>query len=155
MAAVLTLITGALALLAPLWLAAALGVINTLVLSEQTLLEQKVELLDSTECLAVLNGLVSSTAVTVAVGRVAQHDTQQRGVALQASLLSGAVSYVRVLALVWLIHPSRFGAGGCYMLLLGLAGVLLSVCCGPRVSTQAAWRYDVWAALHVPFALLV
>lgn len=57
----------------------------------------------------VLGGIVSSTAVAVAAGRMAGQDASKGGAALQASLLASSVMYLRILALVWLISPV-FGA---------------------------------------------
>ena len=160
-AVLLTFAIGALALLAPPWVPLALGIIGTLLLSEKSRLEGLVEVLDTTEFLAVLKflivtalvlpivpdqaftrfainphklwlivvmvssvgfagyfmikklgakfgwwlsglagGIVSSTAVSVAAGRVAQQQPGQAHHALQAALLASSVMYLRILALV-------------------------------------------------------
>ena len=54
----------------------------------------------------VLGGIVSSTAVAVAAGRMARQDPAKGPAALQASLLASSVMYLRILALVWLISPT-------------------------------------------------
>ncbi|MCX7848375.1 MAG: MgtC/SapB family protein [bacterium] len=196
-AALLTFLTGALALLAPLWLAAALAVANTLVLSEKTLLEQHVALLDRNEFLAVvkflivsaiilpalpdrafttfalnprhiwkivvivstisfggyvlarqlgpavgfavsalLGGLVSSTAVTIAAGRLACDNPSQANRALHATLLAGAVAYVRLLFLIWLVHPLAPGELWWQLSALALAGVALALGSSSRSAAQ-------------------
>jgi len=56
--AILTFIIGALALLVDVWAAMALGVINTMLLSEKALLEDYVDKLDRVEFLAVLKFLL-------------------------------------------------------------------------------------------------
>ncbi len=210
-AALLTFITGAMALLAPLWTAAAVGIINALVLSEKAMLEQRVELLSNTEFLAVLKflivtmvilpalpnrsftayalnprhiwqvvvivsavgffgyflslrfgaqvgmwlsavlgGLVSSTAVTIALGRMAQRAPEQRAMALQSSLLSSAVSYGRVIVLVWLIHPGGMSEVWWKLAVLGLLGGLLALRCGSSAAEPPA---DAVRTLQNPFEL--
>lgn len=187
-AMLLTFLTGACALVAPLWLAAAIALTNTLVLSEKNLLEQHVLLLDRRDFLAalkflivaavifpalpdqpftpfalnprhiwkvvvlvssigyagyllsqrlgtvaglwlsaLLGGLVSSTAVTVALGRAAQQDPQQRLPALQASLFAGAVSYLRIFILIWLLHPATLSALWWQLSALAFIGLLLAL----------------------------
>lgn len=54
----------------------------------------------------ILGGIVSSTAVAVAAGRMARQDPDRGGAALQASLLASSVMYLRILALVWVISPA-------------------------------------------------
>ena len=160
-AALLTYVTGALVLLADIRLAMALGVINTILLSEKAALESLVERLDKVEFLALLRfllvtfiiyrvlpdqdftdfhlnpariwrvvilvstigfvgyflvkkfgsrvglwlsglmgGMVSSTAVSIAAGRMAQSQPGRATEALQSTLLASSVMYVRVLALL-------------------------------------------------------
>ncbi|MCP4706943.1 MAG: MgtC/SapB family protein [candidate division Zixibacteria bacterium] len=53
----------------------------------------------------LLGGIVSSTAVTIAVARVA-HQSPEKGVtALQASILASSVMYLRIMALIWILRP--------------------------------------------------
>jgi len=54
----------------------------------------------------LLGGIVSSTAVSVAAGRIAQRSPEQSENALQASLLASSVMYPRTLALVAIINPA-------------------------------------------------
>ena len=164
--AFLTFIVGALALLVDVWAAMALGVINTILLSEKTTMEEYVEKLDRVEFLAVLKflivtvivlpalpnkeytkfnlnptkiwqiviivstigfvgyylskkfgdkvgfwlsgfvgGLVSSTAVTIAYGRMAQKKNSIAHNALQGSIVACSMMYIRILVLVFVINP--------------------------------------------------
>jgi len=54
----------------------------------------------------LLGGIVSSTAVTLAMGRIAQKDTRRSLGTLQAAILAGAVMYLRILVILALIAPS-------------------------------------------------
>jgi uncharacterized membrane protein (DUF4010 family) len=54
----------------------------------------------------VLGGIVSSTAVSVAAGRMAQNAPERSGSALQASLLASSVMYFRILVFIWIINPA-------------------------------------------------
>lgn len=163
----LTYVVGVLACLADVRLPIAIAVINTLLLSEKSTLENYVERLDRTEFLAMLKfllvtvviypalpnveftayklnpariwqivvlvsaigfvgyilsrklgprlglplsgllgGIVSSTAVSVATGRIARENPAQAGAALQSTLLASSVMYVRLIVLL-----AVFGGG--------------------------------------------
>ena len=165
--ALLTFIVGVLCFLADIWLAAAIGIVNALLLSEKSQLEGLVERLDRNEFLAiikflivtviilpilpnrsftqfdlnpfhiwrivvlvstvgffgyvltrkygnrmglwlsgVMGGIVSSTAVSVAMGRLAQSKAEQTSEALRATILACSVMYVRILVLIWAINPA-------------------------------------------------
>jgi uncharacterized membrane protein (DUF4010 family) len=54
----------------------------------------------------LLGGIVSSTALTVAMGRVGRADPARAPAGLQAALLAGAVMYVRVLVILALVSPA-------------------------------------------------
>ncbi len=166
-AVLLTYAIGVLALLGPPWVALALGIIGTLLLSEKSRIEGLVESLDNAEFLAVLKflivtalvlpvvpdkaftvyainphklwwivvmvssvgfagyfmikklgmrfgwwlsglagGIVSSTAVSVASGRIAQRQPEQARHALQAAVLASSVMYLRILALVAFLNAA-------------------------------------------------
>ena len=57
----------------------------------------------------IMGGIVSSTAVSIAVGRIAQQSPGQSKNALRATLLASSVMYLRVLVLVSIIN-SNFAA---------------------------------------------
>jgi len=186
--ALLTYVTGALALLADIWVAMALGIVNAMLLSEKARLESYVEHLNRAEFLAtlkfllvtviilpvlpdqeytpfhlnpaaiwklviivstvgfvgyvlirrlgtrlgfwvsgVLGGIVSSTAVTVAMGRMAQRDSGRTLGALQAALLAGAVMYLRILVLLAIVAPAYVDAVWWKFVILSLIGVGLAL----------------------------
>ena len=165
--ALLTFITGALAMLVDVWIAMAIGIVNTMLLSEKAMLESYVERLSKVEFLAtvkfllvtliilpvlpnqeftsfhinptkvwqiviivstlgfvgyllekkfgakvglwlsgILGGIVSSTAVTLSVGRMARSNPARGSSALQAALLASSVMYLRVIVLIWFINGS-------------------------------------------------
>lgn len=186
--ALLTFVAGALALLVDVWVAMALGVVNTILLSEKAALESYVERLNKVEFLAtvkfllvtviilpvlpnqeftrfklnptrvwqivilvstigfvgyllskkfghkvglwlsgVLGGIVSSTALTMAVGRMAQKNPERAESALQASILASSVMYLRILVLIWLINDSIVPALWWRLVLLSVIGVGLAI----------------------------
>ena len=186
-AALLTYIIGALALLADVWVSMALGIISTLLLSEKAEIEKYVEKLNKSEFLAVikfllitliilpalpnkdytqfnlnpthiwqivilvssigfvgyflmkrfgdkvglwvsgiLGGMVSSTAVSIAVGRIAKRDPAQSGNALQASILASSIMYVRILIIIWLINQSIIPLIWWKLILLAIIGIIIS-----------------------------
>ena len=184
--ALLTFIVGALALLVPVWIPLALGVVNTILLSEKAMLESYVERLSRVEFLAavkfllvtviilpvlpnaeftqfhinptkiwqvviivsslgfagyllerqfgekvglwlsgILGGIVSSTAVTVSMGRMARSSPERSESALQATLLAGSVSYLRMLVLVWFISPGLcWSLAGAFAVIAVVGGIL-------------------------------
>ena len=187
-AALLTFITGALCLLADLWVPMALGIVATFLLSEKSKIERFVEHLDKAEFLAVikfllvtliilpvlpnqeytafrlnprqiwqivvlvsaigfigyflskkfgariglwlsgvLGGIVSSTAVSLVAGRIAQQSPHQSGNALQASIIAGSVMYLRILILIWIINPAFVPHIWWKLVLLSLVGLVLSI----------------------------
>ncbi len=186
--ALLTYVTGALTLLADVWVPMALGIVNAILLSEKARLETYVEHLNRAEFLAtlkfllvtviilpvlpdreftnfrlnpagiwklviivstvgfvgyvlvrrlgtrlglwvsgLLGGIVSSTAVTVAVGRMAERDSTRASSALQAAILAGAVMYLRILVLLSIIAPSFVGEVWWKLVALSVVGVLLAL----------------------------
>ena len=186
-AALLTFVIGALALLADVWISMALGIITTILLSEKSELESYVEKLNKSEFLAVLKfllvtliilpalpdksftqydlnpahiwqivimvstigfvgyflmkkfgdkvglwvsglmgGMVSSTAVSMAVGRIAKNSPAQGGNALQASILASSIMYIRILVIIWVINPAILPYLWWKFVLLTVIGVILA-----------------------------
>ena len=186
--ALLTFVVGALALLVDIWAAMALGIINTMLLSEKAGLENLVEKLDRSEFTAVLKfllvtliilpvlpnksftqfdlnpsniwqivilvssvgfvgyilskymgqkvglwltglvgGLVSSTAVCIAYGRLAQKHPDQATNALQATVVASSVMYIRILVLIFIINPVIVYAIWWKLILLCVIGFSLSL----------------------------
>jgi uncharacterized membrane protein (DUF4010 family) len=186
--ALLTFITGALAMLVDVWIAMALGVMNTMLLSEKAMLESYVERLSKVEFLAtikfilvtviilpvlpnheftqfhlnpfkiwqiviivstlgftgyllekkfgaklglwmsgILGGIVSSTAVTLSLGRMARNNPARGNNALQATLLASSVTYLRMLVLIWFINGSFLPNLWYRLVILAGIGVILSL----------------------------
>jgi len=75
----------------------------------------------------LVGGIVSSTAVAVATGRIAQRSPEKAGAALQATLLGSSVMYLRILALVWLVGPAYGLALSWKLPTLFLVGVVLAL----------------------------
>ncbi len=53
----------------------------------------------------IVGGVVSSTAVAVATGRIASRSPEKAGAALQAAILASSVMYLRILVLIWIVSP--------------------------------------------------
>ena len=164
--ALLMFVTGALALMADIWIAMALGIINTMLLSEKAELESYVEKLNRTEFTAVLKfllvtliilpvlpdqnytrfdlnpskiwwivilvssigfagyllskylgdkiglwlsgligGIISSTAVCIANGRLAKNDPRMTDSALSSAIVASGVMYIRIFFLIFILNP--------------------------------------------------
>lgn len=210
-AALLTFVIGALAMLSDVWVPMALGIIGTILLSEKAELESYVEKLNKSEFLAVLKfllvtliilpalpdkdytqfklnpshiwqivilvstigfvgyflmkkfgnkaglsisgllgGIVSSTAVSIAVGNIAKRQPEQGGNALQASLLASSVMYIRILVIIWLISPSIVSLIWWKLIALGIIGIVMSL--GIKSKTKAVGKEQV-STLQNPFEL--
>jgi uncharacterized membrane protein (DUF4010 family) len=187
-AALLTFIIGALALLTQIWVPLAIGIISAILLSEKTLIEKYVQNLKEFELFAilkflvvtllvlpllpdkgytqfnlnpvrtwkiviiissigfagyflikrlgsryglwlsgVLGGIVSSTAVSIAVGRIAQRLPHQARNALQSSLLASSVMYIRILIIIWIIGPQFLPFLWWKLLSLAFVGLIISL----------------------------
>lgn len=211
LSALLTFVVGAIALLADVRVAMALGVINTLLLSSKATLESYVERLDKSEFLATLKfllvtfiifpalpdreftdyhinparvwrivimvssvgfagyflvkrfgarvglwlaglmgGVVSSTAVSVATGRMAQARPERADGALQATLLASSVMYLRILALIAVVNAALVPVLWWKLSALALVGVLLAV--WPRHGRDST-ATDEPPALSNPFEI--
>jgi uncharacterized membrane protein (DUF4010 family) len=75
----------------------------------------------------LLGGIVSSTAVSIAAGRIAQHSPDRSVNALQSTILASTVMYIRILALIWFIKPDFVAHIWLKLVLLALIGLLLSI----------------------------
>lgn len=75
----------------------------------------------------ILGGIVSSTAVSIAAGRIAQQSPERGRTALRASLLASCMLYPRVLALLWILRPEYFWMLWWRLALLGLVGLALAM----------------------------
>jgi uncharacterized membrane protein (DUF4010 family) len=186
--ALLTFVAGALALLVDVWVAMALGVVNTILLSEKAALESYVERLNKVEFLATVKfvlvtviilpvlpnqeytrfklnptsiwqiviivstigfvgyflskkfgekiglwlsgafgGVISSTAFTMAVGRIAQKNPGRAEESLQAAVLASSVMYLKLLVLIWLVNSNFVSTMWWRLVLLFFIGLALAV----------------------------
>ncbi len=98
----------------------------------------------------LLGGIVSSTAVSIAVGRIAKNDPAQSRNALQASLLASSVMYIRILIIIWLINPASIFFLWWKFILLGLIGTALSF--GLKQDVAHANEHSV-STLQNPFEI--
>ena len=212
-AALITFIIGVLSLLTDIWVAMALGIISTILLSEKASVEQFVETLDKSEFLAVLKfllvtiiilpvlpnesytqfhlnptliwetvimvssigfvgyfltkkfgdkiglqlsgilgGIVSSTAVSIAVGRMAQNSPERSASALRASLLASSVAYLRILVLIWIFNPLLVSHLWWKLVALFIIGVILSATT-KRPGAETIRGIDAPSTLENPFEL--
>jgi uncharacterized membrane protein (DUF4010 family) len=74
----------------------------------------------------LLGGLVSSTAVSIAVGRIAQKDPSRAKNALQASILASSVMYLRIIVIIWIVNNSLIYLIWWKLALLSLIGFVLA-----------------------------
>lgn len=207
--ALLTFVVGALCLLADVWIAMAIAVVNTVLLSEKAELETYVDSFNKVEFLAVvkfilvtviilpvlpnreftefhlnptrvwqvvilvssigfvgyflykrfgtkvglwlsgiLGGIVSSTATTIAVGRIAQKSPEHLGMALQAAILASSMMYLRILVLIMVINPSYLAVLWWKLVLLFVVGIVLSIRSIPEGESEEA---SAFPNLHNPF----
>jgi uncharacterized membrane protein (DUF4010 family) len=75
----------------------------------------------------LLGGMVSSTAVSIAMGRMAQKQPERSPHALQAALLASSVMYLRILFLVWIINPAFIVLLWWKFVILAAVGIALSI----------------------------
>jgi uncharacterized membrane protein (DUF4010 family) len=75
----------------------------------------------------LLGGIVSSTAVSIAMGRIAQHSPGRSVQAAQATILASSIMYLRILALVWFIKPEFASHIWWQLVLLSAVGLALSI----------------------------
>jgi uncharacterized membrane protein (DUF4010 family) len=181
-------VTGALALMADIWIAMAIGIINTILLSEKSQLENFVEKLNRTEFTAVLKfllvtliilpvlpdqnytrfnlnpakiwwivilvssigfsgyllskylgdriglwlsgligGLISSTAVCIANGRLAKNNPEITDSALSSSIVACSVMYIRIFSLIFILNPVIAYSMWWKFLLLSVVGFGISL----------------------------
>lgn len=73
----------------------------------------------------LLGGIVSSTAVSIAAGRIARRRPEQQVHALQASLIASSVMYIRILVLIWIVSPQFVEHLWLKLVLLAVVGTVL------------------------------
>lgn len=98
----------------------------------------------------LLGGIVSSTAVTVAMGRMAQHDQLRALSALQAAILASSVMFLRILVIIALIAPSFVMLIWWKLVLLSIVGLGLALSLRP---VSEADEGNDMSSLENPFEL--
>lgn len=98
----------------------------------------------------ILGGIVSSTATTFAVGRIAQKSPAHIGMALQAAILASSMMYLRILVLVMIINPLFLPSLWWKLVLLFFVGIVLSV---RQVSQGESEQTNMFPNLHNPFEI--
>ncbi|HUG10565.1 MAG TPA: MgtC/SapB family protein [Opitutaceae bacterium] len=99
----------------------------------------------------VAGGIVSSTALSVAAGRIAQQNPAQAQHALQAVVLASSVMYLRLLALIALLSPAFATALWWRLALLCGAGLVIAWLVRPRNGEETGTNV---AALQNPFEIV-
>ena len=98
----------------------------------------------------LVGGIVSSTAVSIAMGRIAQTNAEQEGNALRAALLASSVMYLRILVLIWILNPALLVLLWWKLLFLFVAGIALSLFIR---SSRANTGSDTLRSLQNPFEI--
>jgi len=99
----------------------------------------------------LLGGVVSSTALTIAVGRLGQRQKEHEREVFQAAVLAAAVMYLRLLVLIWVLGPSILAVIWWKFVLLSLLGIGLAVTLRPVLATERAVEQP---ALQNPFEII-
>ncbi|MBI5463799.1 MAG: MgtC/SapB family protein, partial [Ignavibacteriales bacterium] len=98
----------------------------------------------------LLGGIVSSTALTIAVGRMAQRSPERATSSLQAALLASSVMYLRVWVIIWFVNSAFIPYVWWKLATLSAIGVMLAMTLGK--STQRA-DTTTMEALQNPFEI--
>jgi uncharacterized membrane protein (DUF4010 family) len=75
----------------------------------------------------LLGGIVSSTAVSIATGRIAQKSPERGVSALQSAILASSIMYLRILALIWFVRPGLVEYVWLKLVILAVIGLILSI----------------------------
>ncbi|MBN1446886.1 MAG: MgtC/SapB family protein [Bacteroidetes bacterium] len=98
----------------------------------------------------IFGGIVSSTAVSIAAGRVAQHSQDRAFSALQMSLLASGMMYLRILVLIWFLNPDAALAVWWRCVVLAGVGGALAI---RFESRETGTEVDSISSLENPFEL--
>ncbi len=98
----------------------------------------------------LLGGIVSSTAVSFAMGRIAQRNPVHSINAMQASILAGSIMYLRVLGLIFILRPEYFVHFWWKLVALSIIGLILAL----TIKTDPKQRKNPEVNnLHNPFEI--
>ncbi|MBN2290509.1 MAG: DUF4010 domain-containing protein, partial [Candidatus Glassbacteria bacterium] len=98
----------------------------------------------------VLGGIVSSTAVSIAVGRIAQKVPESSRRALRSSLLASSVMYLRILVIIRIIGPAFLPFIWWKLVALSGLGLVFSLYFRKRVATSKGVDFST---LRNPFEI--
>ena len=98
----------------------------------------------------IFGGIVSSTAVSIAAGRVAQRSDSRMFGALQMSLLASSMMYPRILVLIWFLNPDAALHLWWRCLILAGIGIVLAFQFESQADTS---KIDSISTLKNPFEL--
>ncbi|MEZ5360382.1 MAG: MgtC/SapB family protein [Candidatus Zixiibacteriota bacterium] len=98
----------------------------------------------------LLGGIVSSTAVSIACGRIAQNAPERTINALQASLMASSVMYIRVLILIWILAPEMTRYFWAKLMILAVVGLILSFSVRKQPNNRKEHRVE---SLNNPFEI--
>ena len=101
----------------------------------------------------LLGGIVSSTAMSIATGRIAQAQPERGTEALQATLLASSVMYLRVLALLAIFNATLARTLAWQLGALAALGLLLALSALRRREAATATPLDHPAMLQNPFEI--
>ena len=74
----------------------------------------------------ILGGIVSSTAVSITMGRLARQSPALARNALAASIMASSVMYLRILVIIWLVKPLFVPHLALSLVLLSAVGMILA-----------------------------
>ncbi|MBK9098434.1 MAG: MgtC/SapB family protein [bacterium] len=86
----------------------------------------------------ILGGIVSSTAVSIAMGNFAKNNNVTSERALQATILASSVMYLRILVIIFLINPAIGVLIWWKLIILFAAGILFAVLIKDKTQSSSA-----------------
>jgi uncharacterized membrane protein (DUF4010 family) len=98
----------------------------------------------------LLGGIVSSTAVSVAAGRIAQETPERSVNALQSTILASAIMYIRILVLIWFVQPKFVEYLWLRLVILMVIGLLLSI---HKEQLPSSYKQARFKTLKNPFEI--
>ncbi|MEW6508671.1 MAG: MgtC/SapB family protein [Bacteroidota bacterium] len=100
----------------------------------------------------LVSGIVSSTAVSIAYGRMVQQNNQIAKNALQGVLVASSVMYLRLLVLIYIINQSIVSSLWWQMILLSISGFAISLINFPTKKYKVS-KLDESQKLQNPFEI--
>ena len=98
----------------------------------------------------LLGGIVSSTAVSIAMGNIAKNNERLAKRAFQATILASSVMYLRILVIIYLLNPAITYDIWWKLLLLFFVGLILAIFIRDEKATTAS---PLISTIQNPFEL--